>query len=84
MYVHICKKELCPHCLQMSCTCEQKYENTSAGYKMLCPHCHGIMAQTTITTTDTEMQFASKLIESQKDIDPEIAQIVSDHFWELL
>jgi len=28
--------------------------------------------------------FAVKLIQSQKDIDPEIAQIVNDNFWEML
>jgi len=29
-------------------------------------------------------EFAKKMIEDQKDLDPEIAQLVDKHFWELL
>lgn len=57
MFYHICKKELCPHCYQMSCGCEQLFENIKGfiGHTMLCPHCRGIMSQTTITTTNTNI-----------------------------
>jgi hypothetical protein len=60
MYYHICKQELCPHCHQISCGCEQLFEDTTAGFKMLCPHCKGIMMQTTVTTTSINLEYYDK------------------------
>jgi hypothetical protein len=70
----------------MSCTCEQKYENTSAGYKLLCPHCHGIMAQTTYTTSETQtfIESINNIVNNQKDIDIDIQNGVNKIFWSLI
>lgn len=51
MFIHTCKKELCPHCTQMNCSCEQTFKDTTAGWKLVCPFCSGIMMECTVTTS---------------------------------
>ena len=53
MFIRVCKKEICPHCSQISCDCEQVIIDTSIGWKLVCPFCKGIMSSCTVTTSET-------------------------------
>lgn len=65
------------------------YGEKKRGSSKVHPHNYGcdLCSEKNISKTSERMifkNFATKLINSQKNIDPEIVDIVNDNFWELL